>query len=203
MASAGRAPSSASAMAPTDSATSDGNPASRGWWRPIDTVLLAAGLPIALVSLFVLCHKVLALKPLAPVFLSDLRPTSASQDWGQLGLDRSVAGNGLSIGRARYPKGLGTHANSRVCYALDGQYRAFAAGVGLDSETGRHGGEIVFRVRGDRRLLYESPALSRASEPLPVLLDLRGVKELCLIVAEGGDGIANDHADWGGARLLR
>jgi hypothetical protein len=162
------------------------------------TIVLAA------MVLFILYRVFLAPKPPAPpVYLSDLQPSSASQDWGQLGVNRSVDGKQLAVGSFRFPKGLGTHANSRVCYALHGEYRTFAAEVGVDNESARAGGKVAFQVKGDGRMLYDGPPLSGLRNPVAVRVDVNGVQELCLLVLDGGDGIANDHADWGGARLSR
>jgi hypothetical protein len=36
---------------------------------------------------------------------------------------------------------------------------------------------------------------------VPVAADVRGVEKMALVVDEGGDGNAFDHADWGDARL--
>jgi len=36
---------------------------------------------------------------------------------------------------------------------------------------------------------------------LPVVVDVRGANELTLIVTDAGDGLTNDYAWWGDARL--
>ena len=38
---------------------------------------------------------------------------------------------------------------------------------------------------------------------LPVVVDVAGAKELKLVVTDGGDGIRNDYAWWGEARLIK
>lgn len=164
-------------------------------------LVAAAAVLLDIAFLVILYRGVMALKPPESTFLSDLQPISVAQDWGRVGLDRSVDGNRLRIGRARYPKGLGTHANSRICYALRGRYRHFAAGAGADLEAASSDRKIAFRVLGDGRVLYDSPVVSGLREPLRVQLDVGGVQELCLLVLDGGDGITGDHADWGGARV--
>jgi len=161
---------------------------------PVVLALLAVGVVIAVVQ---------RRRPAsAPVHLSDLKPTTATQGWGKLGLDRSVAGNPAWIGGQRFEKALGTHATSRICYALEARYSRFECAVGMDSETIEHGTSIAFRVLGDERVLYEGPVLSGYHEPVTIRLGIEGIHELCLLVEDGGDGISFDHADWGAPRVF-
>lgn len=184
-----------------------------GWkrWLPV----VAPGKRLAVIGyacaallgvffLVVLYRNVRAVDSEKPwVYLSDLRPESVTQDWGLLERNRSVDRNPLTIGPVRFPKGLGTHANSRICYRLDRRYREFSAAVGVDAEVAARGGSVIFRVLGDGQVLYASPVVSGLREPLVIRLDVGSVDELCLVAADAGDGINSDHADWGGLRLAR
>src|SRR5208283_1599701 len=68
------------------------------------------------------------------VALSYLMPSESRQGYGTLGIDRSVMGKPLQIGERKFPTGLGTHANSRIVYALEGPCDRFETWVGVDAE---------------------------------------------------------------------
>ena len=138
--------------------------------------------------------------PSATTWLSDLHIHSTTNAWKFLGVDRSVAGNALKIGNKSYAKGLGAHAASRTVVALRGKYAKFQSDIGIDAETSS--GSAVFQVFGDGKKLYESPVLKGGSAPVAIDVAVEGVDSLALVVTDAGDGNANDHADWGGAKLV-
>jgi hypothetical protein len=136
------------------------------------------------------------------VYLSDLEPVVAQQDWGSLGRDRSVDGNPLTVAGVTYGKGLGTHARSELRYELFGAFRRFTARVGIDDEVAPPTPvEVVFQVWGDGRLLWESDPMRSGVEAVPLDVDVSGIQELALRVLPGNDGIDYDHADWLDARV--
>ncbi|MFB7512604.1 NPCBM/NEW2 domain-containing protein [Streptomyces sp. NPDC056144] len=136
------------------------------------------------------------------VDLSALTWTSARSDFGTVTKDRSVEGNALRLNGTTYAKGVGTHANSTVTYALNGGYSRFQSAVGVDDEVSSHA-TVRFEVWGDGTKLYESPgAMTPTSATAAVDLDVTGVTTLTLKVTDAGDGINSDHADWAGARLV-
>lgn len=151
--------------------------------------------------------RLVVLPPEGSVYLSDLKPLSTRNGWGPVEFDQSNAetaandGRVITIGGVQYNKGLGVHAHSEVVYDISGSFAAFLADVGVDDEVGSRG-SVVFQVWGDNVKLWESPRLDGSMGPLPVFVDVSGVKTLKLVVTDGGDGNAYDHADWAGARLL-
>src|SRR5438132_279582 len=114
-------------------------------------------------------------------WLDRILPEDASQDWGQLGVGKSVQGNPLRIGGRMFQHGLGTHANSRIVYDLGSRYRRFQAWVGVDDEMGyRPIASMQFQVFGDGRTLYDS-GICKAKEPARrVDVDVSGVRQLVL-----------------------
>jgi hypothetical protein len=50
-------------------------------------------------------------------------------------------------------------------------------------------------------MLASSGVLRGPQTSVPIAAELDGVNELALVVTKAGDGNANDHADWGNARL--
>ncbi|MEQ8787855.1 MAG: NPCBM/NEW2 domain-containing protein [Pirellulaceae bacterium] len=149
-------------------------------------------------------------------FLSDLEPSEVEESalltqpspWRR---DRSVGGRPLSLtvqessgakqSVATYEKGLGVHARSRISFDIGGDYRQFAAEIGIDAETeGR--GDCEFVVLGDGRELYRQ-RVRGDDAPRKLQLDIQAVRNLTLLVEPGEDFDLADHADWCDARLLR
>jgi hypothetical protein len=121
----------------------------------------------------------------------------AEQEWGALGMDKSVEGNPLSVGGKFYAHGLGTHASSKLIYNLDGNYERFEALVGVDDEMRSFGkSSVIFKVLGDERELFHSGVMRNDTPPRHVSIPVSGVEDLSLVVTDAGDGISGDHADW-------
>ena len=59
----------------------------------------------------------------------------------------------------------------------------------------------MFEVWGDGERLGVSGIVRGPQAALPIAADLDGVSRMVLVVTPAGDGRADDHADWGNARL--
>jgi hypothetical protein len=137
------------------------------------------------------------------VYLSDLEPEVARQDWGRLGRDRSVDGNPLTVDGVTHEKGLGTHTASEIRYRIFGAFERFRSSVGIDDEISPpEPVEVIFEVWGDGRRLWSSAPIHSERAALSIDIDIRGVQELALKVLPAGDGIDYDHADWLSARVI-
>ncbi|MBC7187862.1 MAG: NPCBM/NEW2 domain-containing protein [Calditrichaeota bacterium] len=134
------------------------------------------------------------------VWLSEARPLRASSGWEAVQMDASVEGRNLSIAGRRFAKGIGTHAESDVVFRLGGSFSTLHGWVGVDDEVPKGRGSVVFAVFGDDRLLWRSSLMRGGQPPARMEVSVRGVHTLRLHVADGGDGIDYDHADW--AELL-
>ncbi|MGW6688066.1 NPCBM/NEW2 domain-containing protein, partial [Streptomyces sp. NPDC054961] len=122
---------------------------------------------------------------------------------GTVQKDKSVDGHPIKLNGAAYTRGIGTHANSAVTYALNGGYARFQSDVGVDDEVGANA-TVKFEVWGDGVKLYESPAvMTPSSATQSIDVSVAGVNSLVLKATDAGDGINSDHADWAGAQLLR
>ncbi|MCU1692028.1 MAG: hypothetical protein JWM64_1119, partial [Frankiales bacterium] len=119
-----------------------------------------------------------------------------------VGGSRSRDGRVISVGGKRFADGLGVHTSSALTYGLDGAVRTFTATIGVDDEVGARG-SVVFEVYADGALRYRSPRLTGRSAARAVTVPLLGAHTLRLVVRDGGDGAAADHADWAAARLVR
>ncbi|WP_330615547.1 NPCBM/NEW2 domain-containing protein [Romboutsia sp. 1001713B170131_170501_G6] len=140
-------------------------------------------------------------------YLSDVEWKSATKGWGTIGKDKSIENREITLTGednkpVTYKKGIGTHSHSEIVYDLtDKNVNMFSSFVGIDREVLNGPGSIEFKVYVDGDLAYESGVM-RARDPQKfVQVDLAGAKELKLVVTNGGDKIASDHADWADAKL--
>jgi len=144
--------------------------------------------------------------PSGDKFISDLNPTSATNGYGPYEKDRSNGesgsgdGSALSIQGSQFTKGVGTHANSSLTYALGGTCSAFSASVGIDDEVGGKG-SVVFSVFGDGDQLYNSNKVIGTDAAKSVDISVAGVTNLQLVVSDAGDGSSYDHGDWANAKV--
>ncbi|MET9472928.1 endo-alpha-N-acetylgalactosaminidase family protein [Streptomyces sp. NPDC002922] len=144
--------------------------------------------------------------PTTDSWASDLDWTASSNGWGPVERDLSNgetgAGDGtaLTIGGTVYAKGLGSHAPANIRYYLGGRCTSFTAEVGVD-DVQKTAGSVQFGVRADGTEKVKSPVLKAADTAWSLTADVTGAKYVELVVADGGDGNGNDHADWGNARF--
>ncbi|OXM84564.1 NPCBM/NEW2 domain-containing protein [Paenibacillus rigui] len=151
-------------------------------------------------------YKVIVNPSSGSVYLSDLPYASATNGWGPVEKDMSVAeqaandGKILTLNGVQYNKGLGTNARSEITYNLEGKYETFISDVGIDDEVNQ--GSIIFQVFGDGTKLWESGLMTATTPTATANFSIKGVQSLKLVVADGGDGNAYDHGDWAGARVV-
>ena len=82
----------------------------------------------------------------------------------------------------------------KLWYNTDKNSKIFAGLEGLNGNVEK--GSVVFSITGDGRQLYKSPLIRQGDIPVNVKVNLAGVKELELVVEDGGDGASGDHALW-------
>ncbi|HEY4393749.1 MAG TPA: NPCBM/NEW2 domain-containing protein [Polyangia bacterium] len=156
-------------------------------------------------------------RPSGTVDLSDLTWTYQANGLGPVEKDMSngfsEAGDGatISIAGTPYPKGLGMAAPAAVIYRLNKSCTSFTATVGVDDSA--HGqGSIVASVWAQGGSsdtwtnLFTSPTLTGESGanagPMPVAVDVTGMRRLKLMVTNALDGAAWDRASWGNPQLV-
>lgn len=81
-----------------------------------------------------------------PTRLSTLKPTFVKVGWGQVHIDQNWQKNPLQVGDRQFAHGLWVHADSELCFELDGKYNRFEAWIGLDKA--RATGAATFKVLG-------------------------------------------------------
>ncbi|MGN9839395.1 endo-alpha-N-acetylgalactosaminidase family protein [Nonomuraea sp. H19] len=145
--------------------------------------------------------------PEADAYAGDLEWVSADNGWGPVERDRSngdlgeADGGPIVIGGRTFAKGLGTHAPAKVRFYLGGRCTAFSAFTGVDDSQATRG-SVRFGVLADGVERARSPVLRATDEAYELRADLTGARYVDLVADDGGDGIGNDHADWGEARFI-
>ncbi|HTL27725.1 MAG TPA: NPCBM/NEW2 domain-containing protein, partial [Tepidisphaeraceae bacterium] len=142
-------------------------------------------------------------------YLSDLqdRFVASEQGWGEMGINTCAHSAGaeplpMQIGQKKYTHGIGTHANGTIEVDLSGEYEQFDAEVGLQPlTTGR--GSVTFQVFVDDQKQFDSGLMRDDTPAKGVSVSLKGGRTLRLVVADAGDGINCDCANWAEARLTR
>jgi alpha-galactosidase len=155
----------------------------------------------------ILALLALNLQPAAPalaaeeVGLHTLDLTKMTQGWGTPQTNRAIRGDALSLGGQTFATGVGTHANSTLWVELAGGSERFQATVGVD-DAANGAATLAFKVMADGRTLWQSGVMKPNDKPKSLDLDVKGVKNLLLLVQDAGDGISYDHADWAGAKFV-
>jgi hypothetical protein len=151
--------------------------------------------------------EIVFLQPIGSiVYLSDKRPTSyrsvpfLNLPW-PYHADRNVAGGLLRAGGHVCLKGIGMHSAARLSYALDKPFKRFEAELAIDDYVAGDG-SVRFRVFVDGQPKYASTVVRGNTPPVPVQVDIAGVKQIDLVVDYAERGDQRDYADWLGARLI-
>jgi hypothetical protein len=139
-------------------------------------------------------------------YLSELKPIEVQQrsiaviemPWQR---DRSVMGRTLTLAGRTFAKGIGVHAMSRLTFDTGEGYDELAAVIGIDAETGGKG-DCIFTVLADGEVLY-SRRMKGTDPPQELKLDIRGKKQVTLLVEAGAGLDLADHADWCDVRFIR
>ena len=140
-------------------------------------------------------------------FLSDMTATSTKNGWGTVRKDKSISGGTISLKRGEdtvtYAKGLGLHAYSEYVYDLEGKdYEYFESYIGGDRNSNSSLTSIEFKVYVDGVEKYNSGVMTRDTDQKYVKVDVKGAKELKLVITDAGNGTDADHGDWAGAKLF-
>jgi hypothetical protein len=95
--------------------------------------------------------------------------------------DQGLSGEALKLGTDIFPKGLLVAPDTVLTYAINGDYREFKATLGLPESTPDGSLEAKVTIEADGRVLF-SEVVKRKDRPKGVSLDVKGVKQLRVIV---------------------
>ncbi len=142
--------------------------------------------------------------------------------WGSVHVNQNLNGGSLSIDGNTFSKGFAVHANSILLFSLPENAVRFTAHAGIDntgSDQGSKssveflvfnedatmreektdqwsGGNVTLKVDPGKQVAC-SDYISRKSVAQQELeANIAGAQKLYLVVTNGGDGLAYDHANW-------
>jgi hypothetical protein len=105
-------------------------------------------------------------------------------------MDRSPDGNVISLKGHRYYKGIGVRPTTELTFPLAGRFRTFEATCGIDDEVlgpgyghGAGTGSVVFKVKVDGKVVFESAPVEGGRDPARVRVPVEGAKSLTLVVS--------------------
>lgn len=104
-----------------------------------------------------------------------------------------------------FEKGFSIHANGTITYDLsDGEYDSFEALVGVDNKIApQDHSSVNFEILGDGEVLAHSEVLKYADNMVYISAPIKGVKELVIKVADGGNGRTWDHGLIANPKLIK
>ena len=146
-------------------------------------------------------------------YLSDLEWESAEAGYGEVRRDAPAEGFQIALTGSDgqpvlYEKGIGTHAQSKIVYNIEGKgYTRFLSDVGVDYSRNPNGydANVVFKVYfndENTEPVYDSGEMYCDTPLQSVDLALDETVTKLILVVEQGVNNYSDHADWAGARFL-
>ena len=101
-----------------------------------------------------------------------------------------------------YERGIGAHSTSTIVYDLsDKDYAYFSSYVGVDRQMYGSIGTVTFEVWVDGEKKFDSGVMTSTDAQKYVEVDIKGARELKLVVTDARDNNYSDHATWGDAKL--
>ncbi len=101
-----------------------------------------------------------------------------------------------SVVKTRFKGGLLVHSHSEVTYFLNQSFTSFETTIVLGYQA-----SVTFEIHGDGKRLFDSGKVTNKSESRDVQVDVSGVRELKLVVTEGGNGWGGDWVLWANPTL--
>jgi len=93
------------------------------------------------------------------------------------GRDRGLSGEILKLGSDTFPKGFVVAPDTVLTFNIGGDYREFKAILGLPENSPDANLEAKVTIEADGRIVF-SESLKRKDKPKPLILDVKGVRQL-------------------------
>ncbi|MGH7199539.1 MAG: NPCBM/NEW2 domain-containing protein, partial [Planctomycetaceae bacterium] len=117
--------------------------------------------------------------------------------------NQNADGDQLKIGNKFYARGLWLHPRTTIRFRIGGEYRLFRATAGIEQSVAAEGlGNVDLILRGDGKELFRA-RIASTDDPLPIELDVTGVRDLELFVDWGENLHLCDHLALGDAQVTK
>jgi len=133
-------------------------------------------------------------------YLSEAKTASAKVGWGRPVYNRLPEPGLFSCASQLFSRGIYAHAPASHVWDLGGKWKTFTASAGIPD--GRDGGSCVFVVKADGKEISRSKR-TEGGQLVTLKLPVDGVKQLELVVEDGGDGNGSDWGCWFDPELTR
>ncbi|MFH1300646.1 MAG: NPCBM/NEW2 domain-containing protein [Planctomycetota bacterium] len=139
-------------------------------------------------------------------YLSDLEPRNIEYTpffdtvW-KYRKDKHRDGGPLRLAGKEYSRGLYIHSKTLLQYRIKNEYRNFRAIMGIDDSVPGIG-FVYVEIKGNGQTLYSGNVRS-SDPPVELNLDVRGVRDLDILVDFGDNLEICDHLDLCEARLIK
>ncbi len=100
-----------------------------------------------------------------------------------------------------YTKGIALHSRTRITWQLPDSFSSLKALAGIDARY-RNLGDVELVIEGDGKELFRAD-ISGRDEPLPLDIDLTGVRRLTILVDFGKNLDIGDHLNLCNARVVK
>ncbi|WP_172665937.1 NPCBM/NEW2 domain-containing protein [Flammeovirga sp. OC4] len=115
--------------------------------------------------------------------------------------DKGVDGSVISIAGKKFNHGIGVHAPSKLVFPIKSNYKSFVVTPGGNDSNG---GKVTMKILIDGKEVYNSGLIGNRSDQKveQLVLDVKGKKQMTLLVEDTDGNKGGDHASWAGAYFL-
>ncbi|WP_097127083.1 NPCBM/NEW2 domain-containing protein [Spirosoma fluviale] len=136
------------------------------------------------------------------VWLDDLPIQTFSEGLRPVKAKHNYSDDTLRINGTRYVRGLGAQSPCVLAFDLGKKATRFSALIAAD-DLGNKDIPLTFYVLGDGKVLFESKPMRIGDAPVPINVDLTGIRQLGLLVTDkvGGVGNKRTYCNWVDAQV--
>ncbi|MGV8879619.1 MAG: NPCBM/NEW2 domain-containing protein [Sphingobacteriaceae bacterium] len=103
--------------------------------------------------------------------------------------------NPLILAKQAFKNGLASRTEAVLKFNLDGKAQQFHSLFGVDDAANKKA-RVILTALADNKEVFRSPVMTAGSKPIEVNLHLKNVKQLSLILDDGGTGLYLDRANY-------
>ncbi len=109
--------------------------------------------------------------------------------------------NPLSTGGQQFRNGLASRTEALLRFELGGSAEKFYTLFGVDDASNKNC-KVVLSVLADDKVVFKSPVMTPGAKAVEINIDLKGVKNLGLLLEDDGTGVYKDKANYANAFIV-